>query len=129
MLHPSEVEAGEVTEIFKYISRTLLKVGFEFTSEGTYQTKQIFLRGVEKPIGAIQYEGSNDFSKKLPTTVSLRFNRSNIPDEWNEQLETEHPPHRKILKTVITHKFSSFDEETRKYIYDLCVGLSSALKK
>lgn len=128
MMHPNEVNAGEVTEIFNYVSRTLLKVGFEIRSEGTYQTKQIYLNGITRPIGAVQYEGSNDFEKKLPTTVNLRFNRVNIPEQWKVQLENEHAPHRKILKTVITHKFSSFDEDTRKYIYQLCVALSNALK-
>jgi len=124
MIHPNVVEAVEVTELFKYISRTLLKVGFELRSEGTYQTKQVFMDGIEKPIGAIQYEGSKDFEKKPPSVVNLRFNRLNIPESWKEQLENEYPPYRKILKTVITHKFTSFDEETRKYIYEMCVALS-----
>lgn len=128
MTHPDHLEAGEVTDIYKYISNKLIGLGFELRSEGTYQAKQIFLNGIANPVGAIQYEGSNDFEKKLPFILSLRFNRANVPEQWKVQLEKDDKRYRKILKTVITHKFKSFNEETKSYIDDLCSTLGDSRK-
>ncbi len=51
-----------------------------FRSEESYKTG-------ERYIGAIQYEGSNDYSKREPHIVSLRFKRTNLPIELKQQLE------------------------------------------
>ncbi|MDQ0156530.1 hypothetical protein [Robertmurraya andreesenii] len=39
-----QIDAGEITEIYNYIDRMLTNLQFELRSEGTYQTKQIFLQ-------------------------------------------------------------------------------------
>jgi len=127
-MHPDQIDTGELTEIYKYISYKLVNLGFELRSEGTYQTKQIYLDGTTNPVGAIQYEGSNDFEKKLPTIVNLRFNRKNIPNQWKEWIEKEDRQHRQILKIVVTHKFEKFDNQTKNYIDDLCDSLKSSEK-
>ena len=55
--------------------------------------------------------------------MNLRFNRTNIPSHWKEWMEKEVQHYRQILKTVITHKFTNFDKQSKNYIDELCGAL------
>lgn len=128
MLHPDDVQAGEITRVYQYIAEKVIELGLQLRCEGTYQTKQIYVEGVDKPMGAIQYEGSNNFEEKLPDTVSLRFNRLNIPERWKVYLEEGTAPYKKVLKTVITYKFTSLTAESYNDIDELLKGLGFIIR-
>lgn len=128
-MHPDLLDAGEITSIYRYICKKIHEAGLEMICEGTYQTKQIFWKGNTNAIGALQYEGSNNFEKQLPSIVNLRFNRNNLPEQLKKLLEQDSPPYRRILKTMITHKFTENDEQTLNYIDKLCSLLNDYLNQ
>ncbi|MDF0728925.1 hypothetical protein PY093_20135 [Cytobacillus sp. S13-E01] len=51
-----------------------------FRSEESYKNGDRYIR-------AIQYEGSNDYVKREPHVVSIRFKRANLPSELKQKLE------------------------------------------
>lgn len=74
---------GDISEIFKVIMGISTDLGFFLYSDEAKQTIQIYeskeaFEKKEKYLGAIQYEGSNDFEVKAPHIVSWRFKRLNI---------------------------------------------------
>jgi hypothetical protein len=129
---PDLLEAGEVTKIYRHVRERFNQLNFLCVWENTQQTRQIyfndeaFKRLFNKPLAqrrifaAIQYEGtgSTSFEKQLPDVLNLRFYRSNLPVLWGKSLELERP-YRTILPTVVTHKFTIFNEATKTALNQL----------
>lgn len=83
----------KVTPIFDYIKVQTEQAGLYIHYGKSKETLQFFLSKEsfiknEKYIGAIQYEGSNDYAKKEPHLVSWRFKRANISNELKQDLES-----------------------------------------
>lgn len=82
-----------VTSVFSYIRKQCEEVGLYVHYEESKETLQLFLNQYsyssgEKYIGAIQYEGSNDYQVREPHIVSFRFKRINLPIELRGNLES-----------------------------------------
>jgi hypothetical protein len=128
-INPLNDDFGCLTRVFKMIHNQAVTAGLYIHWNGTSQTLQLFhneasYNNKEKYIGAIQYEGSNDFTKKAPTTVSWRFKRGNIQTYLREALEeiTDYRQDKNIGPNVdpsaesISFKFSSFNDEVEETI-------------
>ncbi|PAK46836.1 hypothetical protein [Priestia megaterium] len=127
--HPLHYHFGEVTELFHYIYEVCETAGIYIDWSGTaqtvqlYRSKESFLSG-ERYIGAIQYEGSNQFQKRWPSTVSLRFRRANLSFILKyclEQIEdyrkdTNKEPFINPNAESIAFKFTSLTDETKQVI-------------
>lgn len=84
MAHPLTYDFGEVSNLFKFIYDCTKRSGVYVGWKDTKQTIQLYFNEEDgkigkNQIGAIKYEGSNDFSKSPPHSVSLRFITQNIP--------------------------------------------------
>ncbi|TYR80559.1 hypothetical protein FZC66_09285 [Priestia megaterium] len=124
MKHPLQHHFGEVTEIFHYIYEVCERSGIYIDWSGTtqtvqlYKSKESYLCG-EKYIGAIQYEGSNQFQKRIPSLVSLHFRRANLSYIFRYLLEnikefrkdTNKEPFINPDAESISFKFTSLSEE------------------
>lgn len=83
----------KVTPIFDYIKEQAEQAGLHIHYDNGKETLQLFLnkesyKNKERYIGAIQYEGSNDYNNREPHLVSWRFKRSNISNELKQELES-----------------------------------------
>jgi uncharacterized coiled-coil DUF342 family protein len=78
-----------VTHIFRYLQDRSLEAGLFLHYDDAKETIQLFLKEDNdvKRIGAIQYEGSNDYEVKEPHIVSWRFERETLINELKEDLE------------------------------------------
>jgi len=81
----------EVTPIFDYIKGQVEIVVYLHYNQAK-ETMQLFLSEEsfnqgDRYIGAIQYEGSNNYEEREPHLVSLRFKRSNLPEVLKNRLE------------------------------------------
>lgn len=84
MAHPLTYDFGEVSNLFKFIYEGTKRAGMYVGWKDTKQTVQLYFNEEDgekskNQIGAIKYEGSNDFTKRIPHSVSLRFITQNIP--------------------------------------------------
>ncbi|KSU89422.1 hypothetical protein ABEP17_04200 [Priestia flexa] len=122
--HPLQHHFGEVTEIFHYIHDLCESAGLYIDWHGTTQTVQLYRNkesreAGDRYIGAIQYEGSNELQKRTPSTVSLRFRRSNLTSPFKYLLEnitafrkdTNKEPFVNAEAESIAFKFTALDEE------------------
>ncbi|WP_102345907.1 hypothetical protein [Bacillus sp. Marseille-P3661] len=129
MKNPLELNFGLVSEVFKYIHEQALSSGLYVHLTGNYQTLQLFrdqraFDGGEKYIGAIQFEGSNNFDVKPPSIVSLRFKRSNLSKNLLEELESitdyrkdkNSGPNINTSAESIAFKFESLDYKAKETI-------------
>lgn len=83
----------KVTPIFDYIKEQAEQAGLHIHYDNGKETYQLFLnkesyKNKEKYIGAIQYEGSNNYKNREPHLVNWRFKRSNISNELKQELES-----------------------------------------
>lgn len=143
--HPDQVQAGQITEIYKRLKTGLRDLGFVLEWHGTSQSLQFSLPddygtySVKKwdSLGAIQYYGSNDIEEKPPDSVTFRFYRANLPDEmWLKELEAVrvHPYRQdKVTGPAVDESsiqiqfiFREYDDKTRTFISDL-MGLLERL--
>ncbi|MBM7704407.1 hypothetical protein [Metabacillus iocasae] len=124
--HPYHYQFGEVTDLFHAICNETQQAGMYIDWKNTKQTVQIFLheddarRNVNQ-IGAIQYEGSNDFGRKAPTTVSWRFNLAQLPSGLKRDLEaiggqSSLASYLEITTNYVTFKFKEETLETHEAI-------------
>lgn len=131
-----------VTPIFNYIKEQAEQGGLHLHSDNSKQTVQLFLnkesfQNNEKYIGAIQYEGSNDFVKKEPHLVSWRFKRSNISNELRRDLEKitslrrdkNMGPGVNPSAESISFKFESLNETTKETIANIMKVLKISSKE
>ncbi|MCL7749210.1 hypothetical protein [Halalkalibacter alkaliphilus] len=132
--HPLSYDFGEVSALFKFIYRETERAGFHIGWKNTKQTVQFYLRkedgeSYDNQIGAIQYEGSNDFSKKAPTTVSWRFIIKNMPDTLIRDLSSVLSEEQAFLlvnksKDVIAFRFQDLEARTKGSITEISEVLS-----
>ena len=119
----------KVTPIFNYIQEQAELAGLYIHYEKAKETVQLFLNRQtfekgEKYIGAIQYEGSNDYANKEPHLVSWRFKRSNLLPELKTDLEeiTNFRKDKNIGPVInpeaesIAFKFEHLDKEVEKIV-------------
>jgi len=81
-----------ITPIFHFIAIKSMEAGLYLCDGHAKQTVQLLMRDSafengKKRIGAIQYEGSNDYTEKEPCMVSWRFERALLPDGLKQELE------------------------------------------
>lgn len=82
----------KVTPLFDHIKKQAQQSGVYLYYNNSKETLQLFkseesFNCGDKYIGAIQYEGSNDYAKREPHLVSFRFKRANLPHELKQALE------------------------------------------
>ncbi|RNB92523.1 hypothetical protein EDM56_02175 [Brevibacillus fluminis] len=156
MEHPRVLDFGKVSVIFKEICNEIENNGFHIECQmgdngkiKTWQTVQVYMKEEDHfriygqlnhkrlAIGAVQYEGSNDYSVKPPHTVNWRFYRDNLPDKWKERLEQIDNDFRKDKNsgppinpkaTSIAFKFIENDERSKQFILQLSNILASLLQ-
>lgn len=92
-IHPLAYNFGEISNLFQFVCEETQRAGLYVGWRNTKQTVQIYLRKedgeiYQNQVGAIQYEGSNDFAKKPPHTVSWRFIIHNMPKKLIRDLST-----------------------------------------
>ncbi|WP_233204975.1 hypothetical protein [Geobacillus sp. WSUCF-018B] len=78
--------------LFHFIASKSMEAGLHVCDGRGKQTVQLFMNDAasekgKKRIGAIQYEGSNDYAMKEPYIVSWRFERALLPDGLKRDLE------------------------------------------
>ncbi|GAE27773.1 hypothetical protein JCM9140_3932 [Halalkalibacter wakoensis JCM 9140] len=137
--HPYHYDFGEVTTLFKFICRSMERAGFHIGWRNTKQTVQIYLRKedgekFENQIGAIQYEGSNDFDKKAPSTITLRFIIKNMPDMLVQELSSLLPKQQADLllnrqKDIVSFRFYQLDAETKQKMNRISETISLSVVK
>jgi hypothetical protein len=157
MDEPRKLSLGSISVIFNKICDSLETNGFVIASERkkdgtlkTAQTVQVYLKDedylrihrptyitkIQPTFAAVQYEGSNDFSKKPPHTVNWRFYRNNIPEYLKNQLEhldegfrrdTNDGPRLNPKATSIAFKFSHNDKQSNLFIERLADRLAAFL--
>ncbi|WJQ06887.1 hypothetical protein QT235_17170 [Geobacillus stearothermophilus] len=81
-----------IAPIFHFIANKSMEAGLHLCDGHAKQTVQLFMNDAasekgKKRIGAIQYEGSNDYTAKEPCIVSWRFERALLPDGLKQDLE------------------------------------------
>ncbi|MGZ0087169.1 hypothetical protein ACWNXI_16805 [Caldibacillus thermoamylovorans] len=81
-----------VSPIFHLLASKSMEAGLHVCDGHAKQTVQLFMNDAasekgKKRIGAIQYEGSNDYAMKKPYIVSWRFERALLPDGLKQDLE------------------------------------------
>ncbi|WP_456276553.1 hypothetical protein [Bacillus sp. AK128] len=78
-----------ITPIFRYIQDRSLEAGLFLRYDEAKETIQLFLKEENevKRIGAIQYEGSNDYENREPHIVGWRFERDLLLHELKQDLE------------------------------------------
>ncbi|MCX8046569.1 MAG: hypothetical protein N3A70_06795 [Anoxybacillus gonensis] len=81
-----------ITPLFNFIVKKSTEAGLHVHCENTKQTLQLFMsdafvKGGRKRVGAVQYEGCNNYAIKEPHIVSWRFYRALLPSELKEDLE------------------------------------------
>ncbi|WKA57303.1 hypothetical protein QWY16_12420 [Planococcus shenhongbingii] len=131
----------ELAGLYEYIRSRLSAVGLWIHNENAKETLQFFkneksflLR--ERYLGAIQYEGSADFSKKEPHTVSFRFKRSNLTDALKNDLEKiitfrcdkNKGPSINPLSESIAFKFKQLGENEKSTIDEIIRTLKEHLR-
>lgn len=81
----------EITPLFNFIANKSMEAGLLVYRDNTEQTVQLFMKdkitGEKKRIGAIQYEGSKDYTKKEPYIINWRFERGLLTNELRQDLE------------------------------------------
>ncbi|HWL23813.1 MAG TPA: hypothetical protein VNR38_08695 [Ureibacillus sp.] len=92
-IHPLAYDFGGISNLFQFVCEETQRAGLYVGWRNTKQTVQIYLReedgeSYQNQVGAIQYEGSNDFAKKPPHTVSWRFIIHNMPKKLVRDLST-----------------------------------------
>lgn len=126
-----------VTPIFNFVKEQVERVGGYIHHDNGKETLQIYLSKKsfdegDRYIGAIQYEGSNDYNKKEPHLVSWRFKRENLPCDLKQELEVI-TPFRKDKNTgtainlqaeSIAFKFEDLNENAKKAIQEIAEVLS-----
>ncbi|AMX85162.1 hypothetical protein GS3922_00400 [Geobacillus subterraneus] len=81
-----------ITPVFHFIAAKSMEAGLYLCGGYAKQTVQLWLKDPtvengKRRIGAIQYEGSNDYTVKEPSMVSWRFERALLPDGLKQELE------------------------------------------
>lgn len=121
----------EVSPIFHYIKEQAEGAVF-FHYDNAKETLQFYrnegsYKNGERYIGAIQYEGSNNYIKREPHLVSFRFKRANLPNELKLQLEEikefrrdkNTGPAINLKAESIAFKFEELSEEARQTIKNI----------
>ena len=129
-----------ITPLFQFIAERSEEAGLEVMDGGYEQTVQLFIKNPVtdvKRIGAIQYEGSNDFGKKEPDIVSWRFERNLIPVALKNDLEMittfrkdkNNGPSVNPEAQSIVFKFQELTEETRSAVDTIVSVLKKHIKE
>lgn len=92
MSNPVNYDFGPISKVYALILKQSRESDLYVHWTGTWQTMQLYLNeesfnNKEKYIGAIQYEGSNNYKEKLPHIVSWRFKRVNLNAVLRDALE------------------------------------------
>jgi len=130
LIHPLKYEFGEISELFHFIFRETKNAGFWIGWRKTKQTLQIYFTDKDEEsgrnqVGAIQYEGSNDFHKKAPDTISWRFNKKNLPKSLLSNIFMIHSKEIYENDDYIIYKYKSDTANARTEIK----AISKALRK
>ncbi len=131
---PTDLDFGNISLVFRNICDRMKNIGLyvhcQTNADGsvkTWQTVQFYSGKSlsDKPLGAVQYEGSNDYAKKRPHIVNWRFYRNNLPTEWKSKLEqidneyrmdTNDGPRMNPEAQSIAFKFTVADERSDRFI-------------
>ncbi|MGZ0087182.1 hypothetical protein ACWNXI_16880 [Caldibacillus thermoamylovorans] len=80
-----------LTPVFHFIAAKSTEAGLYLCDGYAKQIVQLWMKDPtvengKRRIGAIQYEGSNDYTAKEPSMVSWRFERALLPDGLKQEL-------------------------------------------
>ena len=128
-----------MSHIFSYIKElaeavVFLHCGTEKETLKFFMSKESYKKG-DNYIGAIQYEGSNDYLNREPLIVSIQFKRANLPTELKHQLEkiTDFRHDKNIGPAInpkaesIAFKFEHLNDEERQTITNIVGVLKQEL--